>query len=319
MNAFSFVRAWSKGIGLVSGSPLNTLILLIGLGVLAPVALQLLLFGMPMGMMSETARTGVVAPAAVGIATAAGFILQSASFFACWRLGMERGETLKGAVAYGLLAGLMVSMGFGVVLVVLGGVFGLIAVPLAAIAVLVAFAGLFAIAWTAFAALLAVMICILFLFALAFGAVSGDMTLAATMVGGGGYVWTLLVAGSLVLLWLAARLSCTTVLMTERGSFNLVAAMRDSWSLTWDDEWRIVRYLGLLGLAMAFATFIAFALAGAGVAATLGSASERMSGIAPAILLPVFSIPFAYLSVLVPAGIYRELAPADVVAAEVFA
>lgn len=319
MNEFSFVRAWSKGIGFVSAAPLNNALLLLGLGVLVPIALQLLLFGMPMSMMSPAVQTGMVAPAAAGIATAAGFVLQSASFFACWRLGLGHGETLKGALGFGLLAGVMVSVGFAAVLIVLAGGLGLIAVPLAVIAVLVALVGILAVAWTAFAAFAAVMICIMFLFALAFGAAAGDMTLAATMVGGGGWVWTLLVAGSLVLLWLAARLSCTTVLMAERRSFNLVAAIRDSWSLTWDDEWRIVRYLGLLGLGLAFAVFFASVLAGAGVAATLGSVNERMSGIAPAILLPVLSIPFAYLSVLVPAGIYRELAPADVAAAEVFA
>jgi hypothetical protein len=37
------------------------------------------------------------------------------------------------------------------------------------------------------------------------------------------------------------------------------------------------------------------------------------------ILLSALSIPLAYLAVLVPAGIYRELAPADAGAAEVFA
>ena len=315
MNEFSFGRAWTMGLGFFSGAALNHAILLLGLGVLLPVALQVLLFGGPAGMTNPV--DGSSSPA-VSLGRMAGFALQAGSFFASWRLGFGRGETLRGAVVYGLIAGLMVCLGSLLALIVLGVVFGLIAVPIVVIVILVAMLGILAVAWTAYAALFAVGVCLLFLLALAAGAVSGDLTLAATMVGGAGYVWTILIAAALLLLWVAGRLSCTTVLMAEWRSFNLFAAMRESWRLTWDDEWRIMRYLALVGLAMAIAMAVAIVAAGAGLAATLRGASPPSGGIGAAILFTVVSMPLAYLSVLVPAGIYRELAPADVAAAEVF-
>ena len=320
MNEFSFGRAWTMGLGFFSGAALNHAMLLLGLGVLLPVALQLLLFGGPAGMTNPVSLDGDGSSSpAVTLGRLAGFALQSVSFFASWRLGFGRGETLRGALVYGLLAGLMVSLGLGVALAAAAAVFGLISASLAAFAVLVVFVGLFAIAWTAFAALLAMAACAGFVLALAIGLMTGNLNLAATMFGGNGFTGSILVAAALVLLWLAGRLSCTTVLMAEWKSFNLLAAMRESWRLTWDDEWRIMRYLALAGLAMAIAMAAAIALAGAGLAATLRGASPPLGGIGAAILFTAVSMPLAYLSVLVPAGIYRELSPADVAAAEVFA
>ena len=322
MKEFSFTSAWALGIRFFSGAALNHAILLIGLGVVLPVLLQILLLGRPLVMISSAAAAGdgAVNPAAVPLASVTGFVLQTCSFFASWRLGLARGETLRGALVFGLPAGLVVSVGFGLALVVLGVAFGLIAGPVAAVAVLIGFVGLFAIAWTAFAALFAVAVCLFFLLALAFGAAIGDLTYAATIVGGGGFVWSILVAAAFVLLWLAARLSCTAMLMSERKSFNLPGAIRESWSLTWDDEWRITRYLALLGLAMALVMAGAVVAAGAsaGLAASLGGASQPAGRIGGEILLLLLPIPLAYLAVLVPAGIYRELAGAPV-AAEVFA
>ena len=320
MKEFNLWDAWSSGARFFSGAALHHAILLLGVGVVLPVLLQILLFGRPILMMGAAGAgdDGTPSTAMVQLVTAGGYVLQTASFFASWRLGLGRGTSLGGALLYGLIAGLMVSVGFGLVLFVVGFLFGLITVPVALVAILVAFVGLFAIAWTAFAAIFAVSICLLFLLALALGAAMGNLSFAATIVGGSGAVWTILVAAAFVLLWLAARFSCTAVLMAERGSFNLVAAMRESWSLTWDDEWRITRSLGFLGLVAALLIGGAIAFAGAGLVANLTGAGPQGSAMAAIVLLSALSIPLAYLAVLVPAGIYHELVPADAGAAEVF-
>jgi len=92
--------------------------------------------------------------------------------------------------------------------------------------------------------------------------------------------------------------------------------MRESWSLTWDDEWRIARYLGLVGLVMAVATFAVAGLASIGLArANLGAGAYALVS---RTLMSILYVPLVYLAAMVPVGIYRALAPADVAAAEVF-
>ena len=321
MREFSLASAWASGLRFFSGAALNHAILLIGVGVLLPVSLQVLLLGQPTAMLSAAgpAASEAVDTRLAGPLFLIGFWLQTGSFFASWRLGFARGATLRGALLFGILAGLMVCIGFFVLVIGISALFGLIAVPVGALALLVAFVALFGLAWTSFAALFAVGVCLFFVLALVFGTAMGDVTYAATLVGGGGYVWTILVAGAFVLLWLAARFSCTAVLMAEAGSYNLVRAMRESWSLTWDDEWRITRYLGLIGLATALLSIGDLAAAGATRGAAVAAGGNATGMIVPTLLLILLWIPLSYLSVLVPAGIYRELVPADVATAEVFA
>jgi hypothetical protein len=293
---------------------------IVGVGVLLPILLQVLLLGRPAMMLTSPQPDGDSETFTIfQLATLAGLVIQTGSFVAAWRIGFGRSATLGGALLYGLVAGLMVSIGLGLAVAAAAAVFGLVSASLGGFAVLVVFVGLFAIAWTAFAALLAMALCVGFALTLAIGLITGNLSVAATMFGGNGVTGSILVAAALVLLWLSARLSCTTALMAERRSFNFVAAMRESWSLTWDDEWRITRYLALVGLAMALLLFLGLLAVGSGVGAGMGISRGLGPGIGPGILLVAMPIPLAYLSVLVPAGIYRELAPADVATAEVFA
>ena len=322
MNAFSFTRAWSKGLGFFSGAAMSHAILLLGVGILVPISLQVVLLGGPAMMLGsmESGAAGAASSTLIGIVTMAGWLLQGASIFASWHLGLRRDANLARALVFGLLAALMVMLGLVAVFLVFG-LAASSAVPVLILLATIAMMAFLAIFATAFAAVFSVGLCLLFLIVLAVGAAGGDMTFAATVVGGGGWVWTVLVAGSLLVLWLAARLSCTTMLMAERRSFNLLAAMRDSWSLTWDDEWRIVRYLALLGLAVAVIAFaVAFAAgAGAGLATNLLGTSQPNEGIWGPLILQLLAVPFTYFSVMVPVGIYQELAPSDLTAAEVFA
>ena len=250
--------------------------------------------------------------------TVLGFVLQTAALFASWRLGLARTATLRGALLHGLVVGVAASLAFGLILLVIGFVFAKITALVAAVAVLAAFVALFGLVWTAYAAVFSVGICIMFLLALAVGARMGDMTFAATIVGGSGFVWTLLVAAAFVLLWLSSRFSCTAVLMAERKSLNVWAAMRESWSLTWEDEWRITRYLALLGLVVAVALVGVLVIVQLAVGATLVGASGQIVVAYGAALMFILYLPLAYLSVMVPVGIYRALSPADVARAEVF-
>jgi hypothetical protein len=318
MNEFSFRRAWAHGIRFFAGRAAGHAALLIGMGVLLPVLLNLVQMW-TMGWGADAFAEAEAANSGMGlIVTAAGFVLQTAGLFASWRLGLARGESLRGALLFGLVVGLMTSVGVGLALVAVGMVFSTITPLVAAAAVLVAFVGLFAIVWTAYSALFAVGTCLMFLFALAAGATIGDMTFAATVVGGSGFVWTLLVAASFVLVWLAARLSCTAVLMAERKSFNVWGAMRESWSLTWDDEWRIARYLALLGLVMALGLVAILVLARLAITSMMVGASMQAIALVSGTLLFILYIPLVYIAVMVPVGIYRALAPADVQAAEIF-
>lgn len=316
MNPFSFRRAWAEGVGFFSGQAIRHAILLVGMGVLLPVALNAVLLWTT-NWVGDMNGVGGAPSGGRLIFSASALALQTAALFASWRLGLARGETLRGALVFGLLVGLMTTAGFGLALAAVGTIFGMITPFVAAAAVLVAFVALFGIVWTAYSATFAVAICLMFLLSLATGAVMGDMTFAATIVGGSGFVWTLLVAAAFVLLWLAARLSCTAVLMAERRSLNVWGAIRDSWSLTWEDEWRITRYLGLLGLVIAAAVLAMVVVVGIGLSRTTGAGSPVFSLMSSA-FWGLLYIPLIYLAAMVPVGIYRALAPADVAAAEVF-
>ena len=312
-------NAWGWGVRFFAGRWLQHAILLIGIGILVPMALRFAVAG-DVAMTSPAGAPGGSAGAAAGIALAVGYVLQLGSFFASWRLGLGRGETLGRALLFGMIAGVLVSLGFGLVLILFAATFGLVGAPLAALFTLLWFMAFFAMILTALAALLGVGICLVLALAMAFGTATGNMGFAATMVGGSGFVVVLLIVLSGVMLWLAARFSCTVTLMAERRSFNLFAAMRESWSLTWDDEWRIFRYLALLGLAVALLTVAVAAAAGAAFAAAFGGNPEPAAGIGGALLQIGLSVPVAILTVLVPAGIHRELAGAPAAAsAEVFA
>lgn len=312
-------NAWSWGVRFFAGRWLHHAILLIGIGILVPVALRLLVAG-DVAMTGPAGAPGRSAGPAAGIALAAGYVLQLGSFFASWRLGFGRGETLGRALLFGMLAGLLVSVGFGLVLVLFAATFGLVGAPLAALLTLLWFMAFFAMILTALAALLGVGICLVLALAMAFGTATGNMGFAATLVGGSGFVVVLLIVLAGVMLWLAARFSCTVTLMAERRSFNLFAAMRESWSLTWDDEWRILRYLAILGLIVALLTVAVAAVAGAAFSAAFGGNPAPAAGIGGAVLQIGLSVPVAILTVLVPAGIHRELAGAPAAAsAEVFA
>jgi hypothetical protein len=120
-----------------------------------------------------------------------------------------------------------------------------------------------------------------------------------------------------LLFWMAVRFSCTTCVMADRKSFNLLAGMTESWRLTSANQWRITGYLALLGIVLCVIFIVVGMLIGAGMMGSFQGGVPEM-GLGTQIIGLIIAIPFAYLLVLVPAGIYRELVE-EVPAAEVFA
>jgi len=260
---------------------------------------------------------------AAGLVTALGLVLQTASYFASWRRGLCPNRSLGGAIGFGLLAGLMVALVFVALIAaatLAAGQIGAAGAWLLGILVfLIPLATAFAIFYTLFAAFVAIFLATALVLAMIFGTLMGDIGFAATLVGGSGLITVILLVMSAIMLWLAARFSCATSLMAERRSFNMIAAMRESWRLTLDEQWVIVRYLALIAFALALLLIGGAALAGLGVQGFVeGGVLPEGDSIAGTLIGIAVGLPLAFLSVLVPAGIYREL-DQGAMTAEVFA
>jgi hypothetical protein len=325
MNAFSIVGAWSLGLSFFTRHWLAMTLLLLGLGLALPLALQYALVGGPI----ETVNLGRVGPDPYGnswlvdrpvviAVLLAGYVGQAASYFAAWRLGF--GTPFVRALLYGLLAGLL-----AIAVAALARMIGqhaseLIATPdtwlLAVLAFLLPLVIPFALLLVAQTVMVAAVVMLVLAFLMIVGAATGSLEAAATMVGGDGAIAVMLLVLSGFMFWLAGRLSCATPWMAAQGSFNLWAAAWESWRMTLDDQAAITRYLLLVGTVMALAVIgLAFAL-GEGVRAIPRGGVGYTFDTATLIPRVALAVPFAMLSVIIPAGIYRQLkgedAPADV-------
>jgi hypothetical protein len=331
MDTFSIGGAWSFGVRLLTQRLWLQLLVLIGLGIVIPLGLQFALLGQVIGMNGTLA--GQTPPAAAGnpltgILQLVGYFLQLLSYFTSWRLGFAPQQPLPGALVFGFLAALLATLVFALVgvpaLVAIGASFASGIPFLGLLAGLIALLLVVPIFYTVPAAFLATFAAFVLVLSMLFGAVTGNVGLAATLIGGGsGAVVVLFLVLSVVMLWIATRLSCTTSLMADWKSYNLLAAIRESWRLTLEDQWPILRYLLLVAFAMAVFIGLVSLAAGAGAAAllqgrNLGGSLAGAGPIAGLALGAIFGIPFALLSVFVPAGIYRDLTR-SALAAEVFA
>jgi hypothetical protein len=323
--------AWSFGYLFLAQRLRGHILILIGIGVILPSLLQ---YGLAPSLTASSPGAtgqgaaammgqGSVAGALPGAALLSGYFLQLASWFMSWRLGFSAGRPLGGAMVFGLLAALLAV-----------GVFALVGGPAlwvarAAMSSGIPFIGLlialiplvmvFALFYTLPAALLATIASILLVFMMIFGTVTGNVGMAATLIGGGsGAVVVLFLVMSAVLMWLATRLSCTTSVMADWKSYNLLAATRESWRLTLEDQWIILRYLALIAFGLAILIIAASLVAGIGAAAYFPGSSAPGGQYAALALGLALGTPIVFLAVLLPAGIYRELTRSSL-AAEVFA
>ena len=327
MNAFSIRSAWALGFGLFTRHWLTMVLILAGLGIAVPLALQYALVGGPI----ETVNLGRVGPDPYGngwlvdrpvviAVLLAGYVLQAASFFASWRLGF--GASPGRALLYGLLAGLLAIGVAGVARTIGQYASELLATPdtwlLAVLAFLLPLMIPFALLFVTQTVIVAAVALLLLSFLMSVGAATGSIGAAATLVGGDGAIAVLLLVLSGILFWLAGRLSCATPLMAARGSFNIWAAARESWRMTLDDQAGIARYLLMVGAVMALVVIgLAMAL-GEGMRALPRGGVGYTFDIATMIPRTALAFPFAILTVIVPAGIYRQLKGEDT-PAEIFA
>lgn len=318
MNPFSLGNAWSKGISFFSGQAAGHAIILIGVGILVPLVLQFVLLGGPMAMnpamMAGDPSTLMALGTTMLLLSVVNYLLQMGSYFGSWRLGFGAGENVGGALVYGLVAAL-VFMGCFLVLIILmaviaggaaqgGGGAMLILMLLFLIPLMILFAMLF----TVIMAFVCVLLLIALLLVLAFGAGSlGQYNASLEMLGGGAIVVLISLIIAALLFWITARFSCVTSYMAHRKTYNLFEAMGASWRMTAANQWRILGYLALLGIVLLVVFFLVGMIAGASMMGSMAGGGMPEVGIGTVIVGLIVSIPLAYLLVLVPAGIYREL------------
>jgi hypothetical protein len=246
------------------------------------------------------------------------YVIQLGSYFASWRIGLRTDATLGSAIGYGMATALLDVIALGILFVALGtalvGGLG----PIGMLIVMLLLLPVFAALYTVMTALLAVVLAIGFLLMMLFGAALG-LAQSSGMAGAGAIGLVICLVIGLLLLWAAARFSCAAPAMAEAGHMNLFGALGQSWRLTADDQWRIVGHLFLVGLVVGLLAALFWGIIGASTFASLQAGQPPELGAGMILGSVIFSVAIAYLSVLVPAGIYRALRPDSEAAAEVFA
>lgn len=282
MNKISISEAWAYATSFFNGQHPNHAIALIGMGIVGPLLLNLAMGG-GAAMNPAAFAGGPDAVLAMGgsliLIGLLGFILQSGSYFASWRLGLMPGkETIGSALGYGLVAALpvlLLTVAFILLIgIVAGIVFGASLMPLLA----------------------------------------GGQPTDAGAAGAGIMMLLGLPLFLLFLLWLSARFSCMGPIMAHGRTFNPLPALAESWRMTAASQWKLMGYFVLLAIVIFIIAMIVGMIAGVGAIA--GGDSGAGFGFA-LVLSSLIGIPIAYLYVGVPAGIYRALGGGN--AGDVFA
>lgn len=327
MRQFSFGGACSQGLRFFSPQAVNHAIILLGLGVVAPYAVQYLLAGGPTPLANPAMIGGsALDPNAISgiagiilIAMLAAYVCNFGAMFGSLRLGLGGGETLPGAVIYGVITAILVAVAMFLILggaVFLGIRSGGAATSVVLVMIIIAaFLLFFAVLYPVFVAIMCLFGALALLLVLATGAsLPGADAAAQLNLGGGVFI---MLAVTLIIFWLTARLSCTTAAMAQRGTYNPLTGMAESWRLTAANQWRILGYLSLLGLLMLIVLFVIGGVVGASMMSSMQSGTVPTPGAGTMVGSMVMGALFLYFSVMVPAGIYRELVP-SASAAEAF-
>jgi hypothetical protein len=311
MDGFSIREAWSYGFRFVSEGAAVHFLILVLIGIAGPLAVQYLMIGMAIDAAASPMTSGPMMMQAVGapvivLALALSHVLQVGSYFACLRFGFSRGGSPVAAIAWGLAAGLIATLVVAVGYVV--AIFGTQAIASPATLIfaiiimllpLIIVYSLFFISQAIFAAATLILTMIITL-------VIAPQSLSYAY--GGGLTVIIMLVMSALLFWLSARFSCVTPLMAERENVNVFAAIGESWRITSEEQGPITRYLMLVGFGVAIIVIaISFV-----VGASSGGLGQGRSGLGrdttgELVLRFLFGIPIAFLSVMLPAGIYRRL------------
>lgn len=311
MNEFTMGGAWSLGFQFVSRGTVVHFLILVLIGIAAPLGVQYALIGAPFDAspMSGQAMAMLVGIPLFLLAIALSHVLQVGSYLASLRFGLTGAEAPGGAVGYGLGAGFMativVAIGYAIAIFGAPAVADSGSIELVLIVLMLPLIFVYSLFFISLAAIAAASIILSLVINLIMAAVNG-YPISIVFSGGGIIIVMLLMSG--LLFWLAARFSCVTAVMAQRGTPNVFEAIGESWRMTADDQLAIMRYLALIGFGVA-AVIIGLQLAvvgggagglGQGGGIGLGSTGEL-------VLRTLLGIPVAFLSVILPAGIYQQL------------
>lgn len=311
MNRFSIGQAWSHATGFFSGNAANHAIVIIGVGILIPLVLQLVLVGNPMenafnpALMAGNPQMMAGLGAGVFLMSLLSYVLQFGSYYSSWRLGYSNPNDLPGGLRFGMIAG-AVMVGLMIATIIVMALLAYATSPLIVIPLLLVLMVFFVIMYPWLFGFMA----IVFVLIAAFGSYAlsslAPMMGGGDSAGGGGIMIVVLLLVGALLLWLSARLSCTAPSMADQGEFLPFNALKRSWAMTAEGQWRIVGYFLLIGVVL-FVLAIVLALA-------IGSSFQSMMmggegpGIVTILVMTVLvSIPMAYFTVAIPAGIYRAI------------
>ena len=312
MTRMSIGTAWSHATGFFSGHAANHAIALIGIGIIVPLALQWIIVGNPMSNALNPAMMAdptMMASMGLGLLVVSllSYVLQFGSYFASWRLGLgSSADDLAGGLRYGVVAALVL-VGLLIASLIVAGLLAYAISP-----------------WLAFPFILIMLLCFMIMYPALFGflaimflllAVFGSYALSAMpMVGsaaGGGIGILIMVLIGFLLLWLAARLCCTAPSMADRQEFLPFEAIKRSWAMTSEGQWRIVGYFLLIGAVMLVLAVIIGLIVGSSMQSMMMGGG--VPGFGTVILMTVLiSIPMAYFTVAIPGGVYRALGQDDV-------
>lgn len=314
MNEFTMGGAWSHGYQFVARGTAMHLVILLLIGIVAPVALQVAANGAPFDASPMTSGPAILRAAGapvfllvVGLA----HVLQAGSFFASLRFGFTGAEASGGAVGYGLAAGfiaaLVIAAGY------LIATFGVQAIAptqnleLAALILILPLVLVYSLFFIGQAILGAASLLLMFAYMFVVGAINGYPGALFMFFGSAGVTLIMILLSGL-LFWLAARFSCVTAVMAERGSPNVFEAIGESWRLTSDAQWAITRYITLVAFGLAILVIGVQLGVGASTGGLTQGGGLGLGDTGDTVLRLLLGIPVVFLSVMLPAGIYRQLA-----------
>lgn len=280
MNKISISQAWAYATSFFSDQHSNHAILLIGIGIVGPLILNIMTGGAAAGaaLTPDQLTSGAALGAIGGLAILVGllgYVLQTGSYYASWRMGLAPGEeSLGSAISYGMVASLpalLVSIGFILIFGILFGIiFGASFLPL-----------------------------------LMGGAAGADNFNPAMGLG----ILLALPLFLVLILWLAARFCCMAPVMAANRSYNPLTALAESWRMTAASQWKLMAYFVLIGIVIVIISMIFAMIAGVSMLAGGAAGGEMGTGSMVTFMIvgSLVSIPLAYVSVGIPAGIYRAL------------
>ena len=221
MNDFTISGAWTNGYRFMTQGILVHLLILVLVGIAAPLGVQYALVGAPInGASSPMAGPAMMQMAGVPIVLltlALSHVLQAGSYFGSLRFGFTGAQSPAGPVAYGLVAGviatLIIAAGYVVAYFAAQAIAAPETIVLALVALMLPLFFVYSLFFLGVAIMIAGMIIVTLLFLFVYGAIMGYPELAAEAFGGSGLLTVIMLVMSALLFWLAARFSCVTPIM----------------------------------------------------------------------------------------------------------